>query len=83
MTQLGRYAHIVKKPLGDYRLVQDTCFGESGTSADAEPVRTHVFLAVSDDDYARTLVDMGEQTCFLHAACRGTVPVEITVDTPP
>lgn len=83
MTQLGRYAHIVKKPLDDYRLVQDTHFSGSGASADAAPVRTQVFLTVSDDDYARTLVDMGEQTCFLHAACRGTVPVEIAVDSPP
>ena len=82
MTQLGRYAHIVKKPLQSYRIVQDTCFrsaaqnGESG----AEPVKTHVYLGAPEDkDYALTLVDMGEQTCFLHAACRGIVDTRLKV----
>lgn len=82
MTQLGRYAHIAKKPLNDYRLVQDTHFNGSGASAEAAPVRTHVVLDTPEgDDYGRTLVDMGEQTCFLHAACRSSVPVEIVVNS--
>lgn len=81
MTQLGRYAHIVKKPLNDYRLVQDTRFSAVGTAGDVTPVRTHVFLDTPDgDEYARTLVDMGEQTCFLHAACRSDVAAKITLN---
>lgn len=81
LTQLGRYAHIVKKSLEDYRIVQDTRFSRLGTSGKVAPVRTHVFLeTVADEEYARTLVDMGEQTCFLHAACRSAVPVEIVVN---
>ena len=80
MTQLGRYAHIVKKPLDDYRLVQDTWFSRAGEPA-AKPVRTHVFLRTGEgDDYGRALVDMGEQTCFLHAACRTVVARNVRVN---
>jgi len=78
MTQLGRYAHIVKKPLNSYRLVQDTRFGTSGNLA---PVRTHVLLDTPEgDNYGRTLVDIGEQTCFLHAVCRSNVVTNIAVN---
>lgn len=85
LTQLGRYAHIVKKPLGDYRIVQDTRFGLPGAGggtrslAAAQPVRTHVFLHTDGepDDYGQQAVDMGEQTCFLHAACRDVVKVKL------
>jgi organic hydroperoxide reductase OsmC/OhrA len=84
MTQLGRYATIVKKPLDGYRIVQDTGFslpgasGGTGQAATANPVDTHVFVESQEgDDYARQLVDMGEQTCFLHAACRAQVKSRI------
>ena len=84
MTQLGRYAHIVKRPLNDYRIIQDTAFsapgasGATGSAASARAVHTQVFVDTGeDDDYARTLVDMGEQTCFLHAACRSSVKMKI------
>ena len=76
MTQLGRYAQIVKQHLHDYRVVQDTLFSVPGSvSGPAEtwvqPVRTHVFIE-SDEapEAARKLLQMGEQTCFVHAACR-------------
>jgi len=88
LTQLGRYAHIVKKPLAGYSLIQDTRFslpevsGRSGAATTASPVKTHVYIEGPDvdGDYARTLVDMGEQTCFLHAACRSSVETHITLD---
>lgn len=80
LTQLGRYATITKKALGGYGIVQDTHFdGGAGHEvtdrtagpAAADPVETHVHIErPEDEDYARTLVDMGEQTCFLHALCR-------------
>lgn len=83
MTQLGRYAHIVKKPLAGYRIVQDTAFslpgasGGTGAAGSAAPIATHVFVDTAEsDDYARELVDMGEQTCFLHAACRTSVELK-------
>lgn len=81
LTQIGRYAHIVKKPLDDYRLVQETRVSEPGRRGGVEPVRTHVSLRTPEgDSYGRTLVDMGEQTCFLHAACRSVVSTRAVVN---
>ncbi|RZU30796.1 OsmC family protein [Blastococcus saxobsidens] len=77
MTQFGRYAAITKKRLGRYRIIQDThvslggASGGTGLAGGADPVETHVHLeSQEDDEFARTLLDMGEQTCFLHALCR-------------
>ena len=77
MTQLGRYAAILRKNLNDCRIVQDTHFpvggatGGTGTVGEADPVETQLYLKTSeDDDFAREILDMGEQTCFLHAFCR-------------
>jgi len=83
MTQLGRYATIVDRPLPAYRVVQDTHFGAgdpaTGSAPAAEPVETHVFLdSPADVAFARTTLDMSEQTCFLHALCR--TPLEPTVE---
>lgn len=82
MTQFGRYAKIVKKDLLDYRIVQDTFFSLGGASdgtgkpGEADPVETHVFLETREDDaFARTALDMAEQTCFLHAFCRTDMKV--------
>ena len=86
MTQLGRYAKIVKRDLHEYRIVQDTHFsasrGSNGNDAPgaAEPVETHVYLTSNeDDDFARTALDMGERTCFLHALCRTDLATRITI----
>lgn len=68
LTQLGRFAHIAKLGLERYAMVQDTYFG--GVEG-ARPVESHVHVASDEPaDEIRRLVDMGEQTCFLHAACR-------------
>lgn len=79
MTQLGRYAHIAKQNLESVCIVQENIFKLSGAVADwtltasAEPVDTHVFVAADEtDDAARKLLSMGERTCFLHAAMRGS-----------
>jgi uncharacterized OsmC-like protein len=75
MTQIGRYADITDKALDDYRIVQDTHFSfgtrERGDEpGEAAPVETHVFLDTDeDDDAAREILSMSEQTCFLHALC--------------
>jgi hypothetical protein len=42
--------------------------GETGAAGEADPVEAHVSLASGEDDtFARTALDMSEQTCFLHA----------------
>jgi len=73
MTQLGRYAHIVKQRVRAVRAVQDCAFQPRHDGRwTARPVETHVFLDADEPDGAAArLVRMGEQTCFLHAAMRG------------
>lgn len=86
MTQLGRYAKIVGKDLEAYRIVQDAFFSKSGgldatgNQGTADPLETHVYLTSEQDDaFAETALDMGEQTCFLHALCRTNLAVEARV----
>lgn len=88
MTQFGRYASITKKQLDGYRIIQDTHFsaggasGGTGRAGEADPVDTHVYLDTPEDrDFARTLLDMGEQTCFLHALCRTDLKPKLTVSS--
>lgn len=84
LTQIGRYAAITKRALAGYGIVQDTHFdvgiadGFAAGAAVADPVETHVHIErPEDDDFARTLVDMGEQTCFLHALCRTSLEPDV------
>lgn len=86
MTQLGRYAHILRKELAGYSLVQAMSFrftGEIGAGTlevTADPVDTHVFLHTGEsDDLARDFIRTGARTCFLHAAMGGTHRSEIRV----
>ncbi len=96
MTQLGRYAAILGKDLSGYRIVQDTRFpGRSfaaGATASgpgaalggaAGAVETHVYLDTRDGvDFARRCLDMGEQTCFLHALYRTPLDPVVTITRP-
>jgi hypothetical protein len=84
MTQLGRYAKIVRKDLRAYNIAQDTHFslggasGGTGAAGMADPVETHVYVTTAeDDDFARRLLVMGEQTCFLHALCRAELKTKV------
>jgi len=83
LTQLGRYAHIVKQQLDAYRVVQDIAFSLSGSVANGAPVSatapdTHTFVESGEPAEAlQKLVQMGEQTCFLHATCQTDNPPEV------
>lgn len=80
LTQAGRYCTIRRWPLQDCRLVQDSCFhcARPGQSPRMQPLVTHLFLASTlDDASAQQVLDMSEQTCFLHAACRQPVALEL------
>lgn len=86
MTQLGRYAKIVKRGLDSYRVVQDAHFAVGGASGGtnaagrADAVETHVFLDTQEGEaFARELVKMGEQTCFLHALCRTDLKTKLRI----
>jgi uncharacterized OsmC-like protein len=80
MTQLARYAKIARRQLHGCRVVQDTVFR---TGAAADPVVTHMYLETEDDEFARTLLAMGEQTCFVHALCRSEMDVQVRVNRVP
>lgn len=69
MTQVGRYAEIVKKNLNSYGVIQDTAFDlEDGRTY---PVDTHTYIETTEDaETTQQYIDMSEQTCFLHGACR-------------
>ncbi len=85
MTQFGRYAAIAKRKLEHCRVTQDLHWSPGAGAAaagegQAEPVETHVFVDSPEDDaFARTLLEMSEQTCFLHALCRTALRTEVTV----
>ncbi|MYH32313.1 MAG: OsmC family peroxiredoxin [Gammaproteobacteria bacterium] len=86
MTQLGRYAKIVKKNLDEYKVIQDMHFslggasGRTGQPGVADPVETHTYLDTSEEaEFARKVLDMGERTCFLHAFCRTELKTKIKI----
>ena len=84
MTQLGRYAHVAKHDMQAYRIVQDTSFSppaalnKTGEAASSSPVDTDVFIINKQElEDTQTLLNMGEQTCYLHAACRSGLKTRI------
>lgn len=86
MTQLGRYAKILKKDLDQYKVVQDThlslggASGRTGQPGLADPVETHTYLDTPEgEEFARRTLAMGEQTCFLHAFCRTELKTKIRI----
>jgi uncharacterized OsmC-like protein len=87
MTQLGRYAHVAKHDLHSYQIVQGTSFSPPAALNDEETpptgaaVATDVFIGNKEDvEKTRTLLAMGEQTCYLHAACRSGLKTRVRVD---
>ncbi len=81
MTQLGRYAYIVKQRIRAMHLVQDAAFDTTGDAVRALPLTTHLFVTADEPpDAAQRLARMGEQTCFLHAAMRSSVPSRIRIE---
>lgn len=86
MTQFGRFVSMLKLDLPDYRIVQDSHFslggasGGTGKAGEADPLETHVYLETSEDDAtAKEMLDISEQTCFLHAFCRTDLKTKLKV----
>ena len=86
MTQLGRYATILKRELPKYGVAQDTCYsrGDASSAEDTSgttgAVKTHVYLDTPEGaEFARDCVDMGEQTCFLHALYRTPLKTMVSI----
>lgn len=86
MTQFGRFVSMLQLDLPDYRIVQDTHFslggasGGTGKAGEADPIETHVYLETSEtDETAQEMLDISEQTCFLHAFCRTDLKTKLKV----
>jgi hypothetical protein len=87
MTQLGRYAHVAGHDMHSYRIVQDTSFSapaainDKGENATSAAVDTQVFIGNQEgEEGTQTLLNMGEQTCYLHAACRSAIKTRVRVE---
>lgn len=77
LTQMGRYAKIIKGDLGGYGVIQDLRVRPA--AAAIEGLDTHAWVQSGEDaDTVRRYVDMSEQTCFLHASCRSANPSQIS-----
>lgn len=86
MTQFGRFVSMLNLNLDAYRIVQDTHFslggasGGTGVAGAADPVETHVHLITSESDQvAQEMLDISEQTCFLHAFCRTDLKTKLKI----
>ncbi|WP_424988802.1 OsmC family protein [Microbulbifer sp. S227A] len=90
MTQFGRLVPMLNLDLPHYQILQDTHFslggasGGTGKAGEADPVETHVYLTTREsDEVAREMLDLSEQTCFLHAFCRTDLKTRLkTVSAP-
>lgn len=89
MTQIGRYAKIMRRDLGDYHILQDTRFSVGDPTAEppvggqAAAPATHVYLAPEpDDEFAAHALAMSEQTCFVHALVRTALRPRVRVTAP-
>ena len=86
MTQFGRLVPMLKLDLPHYQILQDTHFslggasGGTGKAGEADPVETHVYLTTQEsDEIAQEMLDLSEQTCFLHAFCRTDLKTKLKV----
>jgi uncharacterized OsmC-like protein len=81
MTQLSRYVEHRKHKVHGIRVVQTNRFSVAGRADDyslrggGAPFETHVFLNADEpDDLMQTLLEIAENTCYLHAALRSKLP---------
>lgn len=82
MTQLGRYAEAVKRPVHDYRMIQSIDIPLPGADGSQTPViGTKLFLNLAEPDaeFARDLAHSAKRTCFLHSTLQESLRSRITV----
>lgn len=90
MTQFTRYIEHRKHKVRAIRFVQTLPFTLAGSLADGtlagglEPVDTHVFLhAEEPDEVMQNLLEVAENTCYLHAALRNSLPGRVELQLTP
>ena len=86
MTQFTRYIEHRKHKVRAIRFVQTLPFTLTGNALDGslvgglEPVDTHVFLYADEpDEVLQNLLEVAENTCYLHAALRSTLPSRVSL----
>jgi len=86
MTQFTRYIEHRRHRVRAIRFVQTLPFTLAGNAVDGslagglEPVDTHVFLhAEEPDEVMQNLLEVAENTCYLHAALRSTLPGQVAL----
>jgi hypothetical protein len=86
MTQFTRYIEHRRHKVRAIRFVQTLPFTLAGNAGDGslagglEPVDTHVFLHAEEPDAVmQNLLEVAENTCYLHAALRSTLPGRVAL----
>ena len=86
MTQFARYIEHRKLKVDSLKLVQtipfrlDETAGCEGLQGGIEPVDTQVFMQSHEsDETMQHLLEIAENTCYLHAALRSALPASVTV----
>lgn len=81
MTQFTRYIEYRHHEVRAIRLVQTLPFtlaGDGALRGGAGPVDTHVFLHGEEpDEVMQSLLEVAENTCYLHAALRSRIPSRV------
>jgi len=80
MTQIGRYAQITRQKLNGYRIIQDTAHRLLRNDHPV-PLAVETLLCVDTDEATEKsikLVQMAQQTCYVHAAFRSAVATEVS-----
>jgi hypothetical protein len=81
MTQFTRYIEYRHHQVRAIRFVQTLPFtftGDGALRGGAEPVDTHVFLHGDEPDAVmQSLLEVAENTCYLHAALRSRIPSRV------
>ncbi len=86
MTQFTRYIEHRSHKVRAIRFVQTLPFTLAGSAADGslrgglEPVDTHVFLHAEEPDAVmQNLLEVAENTCYLHSALRSVLPGKVVL----
>jgi hypothetical protein len=86
MIQFGRFIKMLDLDLEEYRVILDSHFslggasGGTGEAGSAQPLETHVYLKTTESDaVAIEMLDISEQTCFLHAFCRTDMKTKLRI----
>ncbi|MBT5108308.1 MAG: OsmC family protein [Rhodospirillaceae bacterium] len=82
MTQLGRYAEAMKRPVHDYRMIQSIDIPLPGSDGSQTPViGTKLFLNQdeADESFAQDLLHSARRTCFLHSTLQASLRSKIVV----